>query len=127
MKTIIPAGYQQVMPYILVKDAPGFLKFMVDVFGAAERLRHMRDEHTIAHAEVALGDSTIMVAEALEAYPVCNSGMFVYVGNSDEVYAKAMAAGSESVMPVSDQSYGRSGGVKDPYGNTWWITTALQG
>jgi uncharacterized glyoxalase superfamily protein PhnB len=51
-----------------------------------------------------------------------NAGLFVYVEDADATFKKALDAGATEVMPVTDQSYGRSGGVKDPFGNTWWIT-----
>ena len=51
------------------------------------------------------------------------AGMFVYVEDADETYHKALAEGAKSIMPPSDQEYGRSGGVIDPFGNTWWPTT----
>jgi uncharacterized glyoxalase superfamily protein PhnB len=49
--------------------------------------------------------------------------MFVYVDNADEIYQKALQEGAVSIMEPADQSYGRSCGVEDPYGNTWWITS----
>lgn len=118
-----PADYQQVMPYLVIKDAPGFIGFMKVVFGAEERMRHMRDETTIAHAEIKIGDSVIMLAEATDDYRPNVGGFFIYVADADATYKKAIAAGATSVMPVADQPYGRSGGVKDVYGNTWWVTT----
>jgi len=51
------------------------------------------------------------------------AGLYVHVANADETYSKALQAGATSVMEPSDQSYGRSGGVLDPCGNTWWIVT----
>ena len=118
-----PTHYQQVMPYLIVQDAAAFIRFLADVFDGRELMRHMRDEHTVMHAEVCIGKSVIMFAEATDAFPVCNAGLFVYVANADEVYAKALKANAVAVTPMGDQPYGRSGGVKDPFGNTWWITT----
>ena len=117
-----PADYNQVMPYLIVKDAAGFMQFMKDVFGATEKMKHMRDEHIIMHAEVFVGASVIMFAEATDAYSVSNAGMYIYVADADSTYAAALAAGASAVTPLADQSYGRSGGVQDPFGNTWWIT-----
>ena len=124
-KITIPEGYQQVMPYLIVKNAAGFIKFMQDVFGAVETIRHMRDAHTIMHAEIKVGACVVMVADATDGYAARAGGFFIYVAGVDTVYAKAIAAGAAALSPVSDQPYGRSGGVTDPYGNTWWITTAV--
>ena len=52
------------------------------------------------------------------------AGLFIYVEDADETYKKAIEEGATVVTTLSDQAYGRSGGVKDPFGNTWWITAA---
>ena len=122
---IIPDGYQQVMPYLIVKGAAGFMKFMQDVFGAKEKAVHMRSEDIIMHAEIMVGECVIMFADSTAAFEPRTGGFFIYVPDSDEAYNKALAAGAVSIMPVSDQPYGRSGGVLDPFGNTWWPTTHI--
>ena len=118
-----PADYQQVMPYLILKNAAAFMKFMEDVFGAKEKVKHMRGEDVIMHAEITLGESVIMLADSTDEFPARRGGFFIYVADADAVYNKAIAAGATSVMPVSDMPYGRSGGIADPFGNTWWPTT----
>ncbi len=119
----IPDDYNHVMPYLIVKDAVAFMDFIAQVLGGTEKMRHMRDEHTIMHAEMHIGNSVVMIAEATDEYKVCTAGMFVYVPDADASYAKALDAGAISIMGMSDQSYGRTCGVLDKWGNTWWITT----
>lgn len=121
----LPQGYQRVMPYLILKDAAGFLDFCKVVFDATEKLKHMRDETTIAHAEIQIGESTIMFAEATDQWKTQTAGLFVYVKDADETYKKALENGAVSVMEPANQSYGRSGGITDPCGNTWWITNNL--
>ena len=124
MKNVkIPEGYQQVMPYLIMNNAEGFLTFTKNVFGAEEKYRQMRDEETIRHAEVRIGDSVIMFAGSTEQYPPQTAALFIYVDDVDEVYRKALEEGAASIGPPADQSYGRSGGITDPFGNTWWITS----
>lgn len=122
-KIFIPEGYQRVMPYIIVKNAEGFLKFMMDVFGATEKMLHRRDTGEIMHAEVFIGDSVIMFANGNDQWQPMTAGLYIHVANADETFEKALQHGATSVNAVADQSYGRSGGVEDPFGNTWWITT----
>jgi PhnB protein len=122
----IPKNYQRVMPYLIMKNAAGFILFTSKVFGAIETYKVLRDEKTIMHAEVMIGDCTIMFADATEQYPPRNAGLFVYVDNADEAYRKALDAGSAALTPMGDQTYGRSGGIRDPFGNEWWITAPLQ-
>jgi len=127
MKNVtIPSGYQQVMAYLILDDAAGFLDFTREVFDAEEKYKEMRDENSIRHAEVRIGDSVIMFAQSTAEFHVENAGLFIYVDNADLRYQKALAAGATSVMELSDQSYGRSSGVRDPFGNTWWITSVIE-
>ena len=120
----IPVNYQTVMPYLIVAGAEKFISFMQNVFDAKETYKAMRDEHTIMHGELMIGDSTIMFADSTDNYTVRNAGMFVYVDDADATFKKAIKAGASIINEMADQSYGRSGGVQDPFGNIWWITSA---
>ena len=121
----IPTGYQQVMPYLIIKGAAEFINFMKDVFAAEEKMRHMRDEQIIMHAELTVGECAIMLADATPAFEPRTGGFFIYVADADATYALAIATGAKAISEISDQPYGRSGGVIDPFGNTWWITTHM--
>jgi PhnB protein len=126
MKNVsIPEGYQQIMPYLIIKDANGFLDFTKFVFDAEEKFMQMRDENTIMHGEVQIGTSVIMFADSTAEFPPQTAGIFVYVDNADEVFRKALEEGAVGIMDIADQSYGRCCGVQDPFGNTWWITSDL--
>lgn len=119
----IPANHQVVMPYLMVHDAAKLLDFVKKVFGAEEKYKQLREENKILHAEVSIGNNTIMFCDSTATWSPQPGSLFVYVANADETYQKALANGAVSVMELSDQSYGRSGGVKDPCGNTWWINS----
>ena len=119
----IPDGYQQIMPYLIINDAAGCMRFMENVFGAKEKFKTMRDENLIAHAEMTIGECVIMLADSTDAFKPRNAGIFVYVEDADETYHKALAEGATSIMLPSDQEYGRTCGITDPYGNIWWPTT----
>jgi PhnB protein len=124
METLkIPEGYQQIMPYLIIKNAGAFFEFTQKVFGATERYKAMREETLIMHAEISIGGSVVMFADATEQYPERPAGMFIYVDNCDAVYKKALENGAASVTEPGDQSYGRSAGILDPFGNTWWLTS----
>ena len=122
-KVNIPEGYQRIMPYLIVTKAAAFIDFMKEVFGAEEKMKMMRDEETIMHAEMAIGDSVIMVADATEQYAPRPAGLFIYVDDCDSVFQKALNKGSETISEPADQQYGRSAGIQDAFGNTWWITS----
>ena len=119
----IPDNNQTVMPYLIVPNAEGFLSFAKKVLNAKEISKYMRDEKTIMHAEIMIGDSTIMFADATEEFTPSTAGLFVYVENSDETIEKAIREGASVIREITDEEYGRSGGIKDPFGNVWWLTT----
>jgi len=119
----IPEGYPQLMPYLIIEGAARFIDFTKKVFGATEKFKTMRDEQIIMHAEISIGASVIMLADATDQFAVQNAGIFLYVDDCDEVYQTALDNGATTIMPPADQTYGRSSGVKDAFGNTWWITS----
>ena len=126
MSTKIPEGYQTVTPYLVIPNAAGFIAFTQDVFNATLVNKFMRDgESLIMHGEIKIGDSVIMFADSTEQYAPQPAGFFIYVENADKVYERALEKGAAPVTKISDQSYGRSGGVKDAFGNTWWITSVI--
>lgn len=118
----IPEGHNTVMPYLMMEDARGFIEFIKDVFGAEITHESERDG-IVGHCEARIGDSTMMFSQSRDEWKPASANLFIYVDDADETYRKALAAGAATVMEVADQDYGRSGGVKDPFGNVWWITS----
>lgn len=119
----IPTGHQPLMPYLLLNGVSDFIQFTQTVFGATESMRRMRDENTIMHAEIKIGDNTLMMADSTEEWSVQAASLFIYVTDADATYQKALETGAESIMEMSTEDYGRTGGFKDPFGNTWWVTS----
>lgn len=122
-KIFIPEGYQRVMPYLIIRNADDFLSFTQRVFGAVEKMISRNDDGTLRHGELYIGNSTIMYANASEQWTPMTAGLYVHVADADASYQLALNLGATSVMEPADQPYGRSCGVLDPFGNTWWITT----
>ena len=118
----IPKGHQAVMPYLMREDAAKFIEFTKNVFDAELTFKGERDGE-IGHCEININGSTIMFSNSRGDWKPATANMFVYVDSADARYEKAVAAGSETVMPPADQDYGRSCGVTDPFGNVWWITS----
>ncbi|MEO6719356.1 MAG: VOC family protein [Ferruginibacter sp.] len=116
----IPDQYNRLMPYLVIPNAYKFIDFMKVVFGAAEQMVAPRSEGVIMHGELRIGDSVIMFADVTEDISARPAGIFIYVDDLDEVYKKALAAGATSTMEPTQQSYGYTCGLKDPFGNDWW-------
>ena len=87
-------------------------------------MKRLRDDtDNIMHAELMISGCTIMFCEASNQWAVANANLFIYVDDADVTYKLATENGATTVMELSDQDYGRTCGVSDPFGNTWWITS----
>lgn len=121
-----PDGYPNVIPCLTVKDASGLFEFICRVFDGKEVERHDADG-VLRHGEIRIGDSMVMVSEASERWPAAAASVHLYVPDADAVYKRALSEGAMSVMEVDKRFYGdRSGGVKDPWGITWWVATHVE-
>lgn len=119
----IPASHQAVMPYLMLNGAEGFIDFTRSVFGATETFKQLRPGNgKIMHAEIMINGSTIMFSEATEEWKPQTANLFIYAENVDDTYQQTLAKGATSIMEPANQEYGRSCGVRDPFGNVWWIT-----
>lgn len=121
----IPEGYHTITPYMMVKDAKAFLKFIEAAFGAKPVMEPMQGpDGKIMHADVTLGDSHIMFGEATKDYSAEPVSLYLYVEDCDKTFQQAVKAGAKSRVELQDQFWGdRHGCVTDTFGNSWWIST----
>ena len=133
----LPKGYNTLTPYINVKGASEAITFYKKAFGAREVGRIIMPDGTIAHAEIEIGDSKIMLSEendqwgnaspvTLGGSPVC---LCLYVEDVDTFFARALKEGAKITgeMEVKDQFYGdRTGSLTDPFGHKWSIMTHIE-
>ena len=128
----IPDGFHSVTPYLTIRNAAQAIEFYKRAFGAQERIRMPGPDGKIAHAEIMIGNSILMLGEECpqmgnqspEALHGSTVGMCIYVDNADEVFNRAVKAGAKVDMPVMDQFWGdRYGKLKDPFGHKWSIAT----
>ena len=128
----IPDGYHSVTPYLMIKGASEAIEFYKQAFDAIEIFRLSRPNGQIGHAEIKIGDSSIMLADPCEqgAFHSPQSlggssvGLHIYVEDSDAQFAQAVQAGAKEIKPVQDQFYGdRTGTVEDPFGHIWFLAT----
>jgi PhnB protein len=117
-------GFRTITPYILVNGAAQFIEFMKNAFGAVERGRVPIPSGKIMHAEVKVGNSILELSDGNEQYGPTPVALHYYVEDADATYARAIEAGAMSTHAPMDQPYGdREAGVKDPFGNSWFIAT----
>jgi uncharacterized glyoxalase superfamily protein PhnB len=124
----IPPGHYTVTPYIAVENAKGLIEFLRKAFNAVEtHPATTRPDGTVMHAEMRIGNSPVMLAEACGEWKPRTACLYLYVEDVDAVYKQAIAAGGTSIMPPTDMFYGdRSGGVNDTFGNMWWMATHIE-
>jgi PhnB protein len=133
----IPDSYRRVTPALIVQGAAKALEFYAAVFQASERMRFPGPDGTIAHAEIQIGDSVVIVEDefpergtrapqraGLNGSPYF---LYIYVENVDEVVARAVELGATLVRAAQDQFYGdRDAYVIDPFGHGWTIATHVE-
>jgi len=131
----IPEGYHTATPYLIIKGAAAALDYYKKAFGARETMRFDAPGGKIGHAEIKIGDSTIMLADehpdmgyrgpqSLGGSPV---SILLYVEDVDRWFKRAVAAGGKVTRPVADQFYGdRTGTLVDPFGHVWSIATHVE-
>ncbi len=131
----IPEGFHAVTPYLTVKNADQAIEFYKRAFSARERVRMAGPDGKVAHAELQIADSIIMLGEecpehgsvspqTLEGSPV---GLALYVENVDEAFERAVDAGASVKEAVADKFWGdRSGALTDPFGHKWMLLTHIE-
>lgn len=122
-----PDGYHSITPYLVVDGAARLIDFLVQAFDAEERERFAAPGNRVGHAELRIGDSVVMLGDARPEHPAMQALLYLYVDDVDATYQIALSAGAKPVQPPQDHFYGdRSGGVKDPCGNVWYIATHIE-
>ena len=131
----VPAGYHTITPYLVCRNASGAMDFYKKAFGAKERYRMLGPDGKIAHAEMTIGSSILMLgdespqmgASAPETVGGSPVHVFLYLPNVDKTYAQAVSAGATAQMPPTDMFWGdRYGKLEDPFGHHWSVATHIR-
>jgi PhnB protein len=131
----IPPGFRTVTPHLVVRNAKNAIAFYKSAFGAKEKMVMPTPDGGVAHAELKIGDSLLMVADEMPAMgasaPQTVGGspvhIFLYVPNVDKVFAQAVKAGATVTMPLMDMFWGdRYGKLDDPFGHKWALATHVE-
>lgn len=130
-----PPGYHSVNMYLSLRDATSAIDFYKRAFGAEQVMKLDMPDGKVAHAEIKIGDTIVMMAEENPEWgnksPLTLGGspvhLMIYVPDVDTAFKKAIGAGGKETRPVKDQFYGdRSGTLKDPFGYEWTIATHIE-
>ncbi len=123
----VPKGLFTVNPYLHPRRAEPLIGFLKRAFGAEEVAKYASPDGVVHHAVIRVGDSVLEMGEAQGKYETMEAMFYLYVPNMDAVYRQALAAGATSFQEPTDQPYGdRNAGVKDAFGNKWYIATHVK-
>ena len=131
----IPEVYHTLTPYLVVKGAADAIAFYQKAFDAELLLCLDTPDGGIAHAELKIGDSIIMMCDECpemgfvspETLGGAGMSLMLYLEDCDKGFQQAINAGAQELRPVSDQFYGdRAGTIKDPFGHVWTLGTHIE-
>jgi len=132
----VPEGYHTLTPFLTVRDAARAIEFYKQAFGAEVRGGVAKGpDGKVMHAELQIGDSVIMLTDEYPEFGAVSPqssggagmGLHIYVDGVDAAFDRAVKAGAQVEMPVSDQFWGdRYGKLKDPFGHKWSIATHIK-
>lgn len=134
-RPVVRPGYHRVTPSITVRDGARALEFYQAALGAELAFELREPSGTVAHAELKIGDSVVMLSDeypdwgALSPESIGGTAgkLMIYVADADAALARAEAAGGTIVMPAANQFYGdRCGQVRDPFGHTWTLAQWIE-
>ena len=134
----IPEGYHTVTPLLAVNGAERLIDFLKSAFGAVELSRFSSENGVVMHAEMKIGDSIVMMGDAMEE-PMPGA-LYVFVADVDAAYRRALDAGARSLQEPEDQFYGARvarvatlvfgtevGEIWNAYGPSWRGVVDLKG
>jgi len=123
----VPKGLFSVNPYLHPRRAEPLISFLKRAFGAEEVAKYASPDGVVHHAVIRVGDSVLEMGEAHGKYETMDAMFYLYVPDMEAVYRQALAAGATSFQESTDQPYGdRNAGVKDAFGNKWYIATHVK-
>lgn len=118
-----PTRTPKLAPYLVTRDAPGLICFIEEGIGGNLSYREKEEGGRIAHAELRIADSVVMVGEMPAGSSTFPGMVHLYVSDADAAIDRAIRAGAKIVRAPTDTPEGdRRGGVEDPFGNQWWFT-----
>jgi uncharacterized glyoxalase superfamily protein PhnB len=121
-----PNGHNTINTFVIIKGgALNFIEFTENVFDAQERVEVKTPDKDgkIIHAEVKIGNSTLMIADSKEDWPFTPAFIQIYVSNIQKILDKAKNEGA-TIITEKSEFYGgyNIARIQDPFGNIWWLS-----
>src|SRR5215212_271797 len=114
-KNAVPEGHHTVTPQLALDNAAQAIDWYKKALGAEEVARAVGPDGKIMHAEIRVGDSRIMVNDAMmgakdpKALGGSPASLWLYVDDCDALFNRAVSAGAQ-VLPgmgnMQDQFWG---------------------
>lgn len=126
--TYRPDGFTTLNTYLFVEDPVAYIDFLKQAFYAEEQSRTIHPETgVIQNCILQIGDTAFMISQASGPFMGMRTSLYLYVSDADQIYNRALESGCKPVFAPEDMPYGdRQGGVEDPAGNYWWISTRFE-
>jgi PhnB protein len=131
----VDSSTTRIAPMLAVRGGARAIDFYKQAFGARERMRMPAPDGRVAHAELEIGDSVVMLSDPFPQ-STCKPpkelggtsvGVFMYVEDVDAVVKQATDAGATVTMPTADMFWGdRFGSLSDPFGHEWQVATHVE-
>lgn len=119
----IPTGYSTINPFIVTDDVRSYLQFVSEVFDAVEHTEAhtVDDDGLVLHAELRIGDGSILLADRKPDWPVTPSLLQIYVDDVAATLARAVERGAVVITEPTDFFGSVFSRIIDPWGNGWWV------
>ncbi len=135
MSPSIPEGYTSLTPYLSLRDAAKAIEFYKTALDANEVYRLPMPDGKIAHAELQIGNSRLMLADEMPDWGNKSAHSFggspvtltLYVDDVDALAERFVKAGGKQLRPLENHFYGdRSGHFEDPEGYRWMLAQHVE-
>lgn len=125
MKTYKPKNYNSLSPYLIVDNAQKLVDLMKTLFNAKQLRRFDRNGGKIAHCELQIDDTVIMISDSLENYPANKTMLHIYVPDVFKTFDTAIKNGCQIIeKPINKNGDPDTrGSFYDFAGNYWAVST----
>lgn len=125
MKTYKPDKYNSLSPYLIVDNAQKLVDLLTAIFDAKTLRRFDRENGKIAHIELLLDDTVMMISDSTENYGANKAMLHIYVPDVFKTFDKAIELGCIAIEKPTNKpgDPDTRGSFYDFAGNYWAVST----